>query len=119
MQFSRSHQFSGVRSVLATKTLRRRCNHRRHGVHDACCEERLGHIQLAAIAADLRDDGEADGESEEGVGEPLGGARLRRDGDAAGAEPSPERPGDAVAVVLSGAAVAGVAAAVRQPQGFG
>lgn len=101
------------------KTLKHKSHrhHRRDGVHDACSEERLGHLQLAAVAARVRVGGEggAGRARAEGVGVALGGpgavaARAR-------AQPAPQRARHALAVLLPRAALARLAARRRrQPQ---
>lgn len=108
---------SPSRSYFATKTLTRRILYRRDGVHDASGEERLGYLQLPAVAADVRVGREDRRSGAEGVGVAVGGAGLR-ERDPRRAEPAPQRAGHALAVVLPGAAFEGLAAR-RRPQELG
>ena len=122
--FPRSIIFSGA-DYISTKTLKDESNRRRRrdGVHDASGEERLGHLQLAALAADLggRRQECAGGPRAQGVGVALRGARA---GPRAGpprrrAQPAPQRARHALAVLLPRAALARLAAGARAPQGLG
>lgn len=108
---------------IPTKTLKPKSHRhrRRDGVHDAGDEERLGHIQLAAVAEDVGERGEGARRRRaraEGVGVAVGGpgavAALGRR-----AEPAPLGAGHALAVLLPRAALARLAAPRRQPQGLG
>lgn len=105
-------------SSASLKTFRPKSNRRRRrdGVHDACGEERLGYLQLAAHLRRARE-GWPRPACAEGIGVAFRGAD---DVAPRAAESSSLGAGNAIAVVLPRAAVAGLTArGARQPKGFG
>lgn len=104
-----------------TKTLKAESHRycRRDGVHDASSQERLGHIQYATDAADLRVRGQAwyRRPCAEGVRVTVRGARAIS--TQCSPEPAPERPHYALAVLLPGTAIESISPSVRKPKDFG